>query len=172
MILIQFSDIQYPTSSVIMCPCMFGFTRVGVAAGSCAACFQSCCYGAMVPDGSCFAQCTSAGMRGKGYSCCATPHLTCFWLGIALLLAGGLALYLTGAYMEVVPVLTGAYQEVEAFFTGAYEEVGDFFTGVANFFCGLFTTEDGCRPPTYNGTNAVNETVAYHQSLIMKALDN
>ena len=27
-----------------MCPCLFGFHSAGVAAGSCASCFQSCCY--------------------------------------------------------------------------------------------------------------------------------
>jgi len=82
--------------------------------------------------------------------------------------------FFTDAYVQ--QVLTAAYVVVAQVFTGIYEEVADFFTGayvdVANFFCGIFTAEDGCWPPTYNGTNAVNETVAYHQSLIMKALDN
>ena len=59
-----------------MCPCMFGFQAVGIAAGSCASCFQSCCYGAFTVGGGLFAHCTRAGMTGLGWCCCGPWGLT------------------------------------------------------------------------------------------------
>ena len=81
----------------------FGFGYEGVEGGSCAARFQSCCFGGEIPAGGWFARCQSRGAKGEGPSkmtiCCAV-FLNI--LGI-LLIAGGVVL---GYYPEKLdPIL-------------------------------------------------------------------
>ncbi|CAB4041373.1 CD63 antigen [Paramuricea clavata] len=67
----------------------FGFGSEGVSGGSCASCYQSCCYGGDTPAGGWFALGQSRGAKGDGVS----KVTVCFglFLGILgiLLIAGG-----------------------------------------------------------------------------------
>ena len=84
-----------------MCPCMFGFQAVGIAAGSCASCFQSCCYGAFTVGGGLFAHCTRAGMTGLGWCCCGSPILTIIWAVITVLGIITAVMYFTGTFLAI-----------------------------------------------------------------------
>ena len=73
-----------------------GFGPSGVVAGSCAACFQSVCYGGYVPVGSCFSICQSMGARGCG--------------GLSILT--GLIIFIIGVIMTSLGVIIGFYPEL------------------------------------------------------------
>ena len=80
---------------------MFGFQAVGIAAGSLASCFQSCCYGAFTAGGGLFAHCTSAGMTGLGWCCCGSPILTGIWAVITVLGIIVAVMYFTGTFLVI-----------------------------------------------------------------------
>eukprot|EP00090_Calanus_glacialis_P035460 TRINITY_DN60542_c0_g1_i1.p1 TRINITY_DN60542_c0_g1~~TRINITY_DN60542_c0_g1_i1.p1 ORF type:complete len:194 (-),score=35.28 TRINITY_DN60542_c0_g1_i1:25-606(-) len=99
-----------------MCPCMFGFQAIGIAAGSCASCFQSCCYGAVTAGGGLFAHCTSAGMTGLGWCCCGSPILTVIWAVITVLGIIIAALYFTGTFTMIKLGVLKLWCQFENFF--------------------------------------------------------
>ena len=97
----------------------FGFGSEGVRGGSCASCYQSCCYGGETPGGGWFALGQSRGAKGGGSSkmaiCCAV-FLNI--LGI-LLIAGGVVL---GYYSEKLdPILFYVEDVTDHEFLPAYQ---------------------------------------------------
>ena len=73
-----------------------GFGSSGVVAESCAASFQSVCYGGYTPAGSCFSICQSFGARGCG----------------ALSSVTGLVVFIIGAVMILLGVMFGFYPDM------------------------------------------------------------
>ena len=85
-----------------MCPICFGFARLGIQAGSIAA------------------SCTSAGMTGLGYCCCASPIITCILVVLGVLIAIGMIFYFTGAAVSAYCWIHYAFKvSFACFFTKA-----------------------------------------------------